>query len=250
MLTVLIPMAGKGSRFRNAGFNLPKPLILVNGIPMIEAAVMSLGFSCAHIFIVSEHHVKSHPELISILSNLPIEKRIIISNKELHGAATTCLEASELIDNNSAVLIANCDQIMDWNGSEFIGQIGNDCDGLIHAYRSTDPKNSFIAIRNGLVAGVAEKKQISDIATTGIYAWRRWGDFVMATNLMIQAKSHTNGEYYVAPAYNEAIKRGRKIKISFEGTCHLIGTPSDLDSYLMSNPAVHRALHDEAAQHR
>lgn len=235
MLTVLIPMAGRGKRYREAGFDLPKPLIPVQGVPMIEAAVMSLGFSCLHVFVVSEQHVKSHPRLKSVLDELPVEKEILISNKALRGPATTCLEAKKIIDSNSSVVIANCDQIMKWDQVEFLSHLDGNCDGVLHVYNSEDPKNSFVSLKDDKVIEVAEKRKISNIATTGIYAWKRFSDFVIAANSMISAKASVNSEYYVAPAYNEAIKCGKTIKVSFSGTCHLIGTPLDLDRYLTSN---------------
>jgi len=241
MLTVLIPMAGRGKRFSEAGFDLPKPLIPVHGVPMIEVAVKTLGFSCRHVFVVSDQHIKTHPELLSVIDGLPIEKEVLISNKVLRGPATSCLEAEKIIDSSSSVVIANCDQIMEWNEVEFLSHLRGDCDGVLHVCNSEDPKNSFVRLRDENVVEVAEKRKISNIATTGIYAWKRFGDFVLSANAMISAKASVNGEYYVAPAYNEAIKRGKTIRTSFSGICHLVGTPLDLDRYL-TNTAPQETL--------
>jgi dTDP-glucose pyrophosphorylase len=106
-------------------------------------------------------------------------------------------------------------------------------DGGLAVFNSTHPKWSFAKINDeGLVVEVAEKKPISDIATVGIYFWRKGNDFVSATEQMIAKNLRVNNEFYICPTYNQAISRGQKIGIKFVNKMWGVGTPEDLQTYL------------------
>ena len=235
-INIVIPMAGAGSRFANAGFELPKPFIDVNGKMMIECVLENLAYPNAqYILIARSEHIAQYPERIEYLqANYPV--RITAIDKLTQGAACTVLAAHRLINNNNPLLIANSDQIVDVKIANFI----DDCkkrslDGSILTFEDNDSKWSFAKLNAaGLVTEVKEKQPISNKATVGIYLFSRGQDFISGVLDMIASADTVNNEYYVAPVYNYLIKLGFKIgvfdinKTQMHGT----GTPADLAKYL------------------
>lgn len=232
-LNVLIPMAGAGSRFQSAGYTFPKPLVEVEGKPMIQAVVENLNVTANFIYIVQQEHFLQY-NLGYLLNLITPGCKIVQINGLTEGAACTTLLAKNLIDSNKPLLIANSDQIVNWNSSETIyGFDKENADGGIVTFESTHPKWSYVKLNEqGLVSEVAEKKPISKIATVGIYYWRKGSDYVKYAEQMIKNEIRTNGEFYVAPVFNEAIKDHKKFKISNISKMWGIGTPEDLDIYL------------------
>lgn len=233
-LNVLIPMAGHGSRFRDAGYTFPKPLIDVVGKPMIEAVVKSLGIKAKYTYIVQKDHYEKY-NLYYLLNLITPNCNIVQVDGVTEGAAVTALLAKEFIDNNQPLVTANSDQILDWDSREFLySLISKNADGGIATFRSTHPKWSYAkADEFGLVSEVAEKRPISDLATVGIYYWKHGHDFVKYTEQMINKNIRTNNEFYICPVFNEAIQDNKKIYAIDIKQMWGIGTPEDLNSYLM-----------------
>lgn len=240
MLNIVIPMAGAGSRFIAAGFSDPKPLIPVNGTPMIQLVVNNLRPSRAHRFIFICR--KEHLELFKLESKL-LEwggaNTIVASVDELtEGAACTVLSVEHLINNDDGLMIANCDQYIDISIDDYLqSQDDRSLDGLIMTLKSQDPKWSFANIdTNNLVIEVVEKKVISNHATAGVYNYRAGSDFVRGARNMIYKNLRVNNEFYVAPAYNELISEGLKygiFDIGVEGDGMFgLGIPADLEFFL------------------
>jgi HAD superfamily hydrolase (TIGR01509 family) len=233
-LQVLIPMAGAGKRFEQAGYTFPKPLISVHGKPMIQVVVENINIDAKHIFIVQEKHNKNYS--MQHLFKLLKDDHIIVlkDSNEIKGAAWDVLRAEKYIDNDKSLLIANSDQFMEWDSNRVMYQMeSSDIDGGILTFNATHPKWSFVRLdNNGYVVEVAEKKPISNIATIGVYYWRRGSDFVRYAKQMIKKDIKTNGEFYVAPVYNEAIADGKKVKPFFIEKMYGLGTPEDLEYFL------------------
>lgn len=232
-VNIVVPMAGLGSRFSKVGYLLPKPLIDVNGMPMIEVVVKNLNIDGKFIFIVREEHYTKY-NLSTELERIAPGCEIIVIDRVTEGAACTVLLAKYLIDTSTPLLIANSDQFLEWNGNEFMYCSSADgVDGCISTFRSNDPKWSFAKLGDdGFVTEVREKVPISDIATTGIYYWRRGSDFVKYAEKMIAKNIRVNNEFYVCPVYNEAIEDGLKIKVKDCEKMWGIGTPEDLKIFL------------------
>ena len=233
-------MTGKGSRFRKAGFQRPKPFIDVLGQTMIERVLDNL--SCddiKFILIAQQEHIQAEKALISkIKKDYNVE--FIPINQITEGAACTTLFARQHINNSYPLVIANSDQIVDINFQDFV----NDClnrklDGSIMTFKNTyrDTKWSFASIdEKGLVKEVAEKKAISDQATVGIYMFTEGSIYVNAAIDMIVRNERINNEFYVCPVYNFAIANNSKIGIyEIDYTkMHGLGTPKDLQAYIES----------------
>ena len=235
-MNVLIPMAGAGSRFAQAGYTFPKPLIEVNSKPMIQVVVDNLNIDAHYVFIVQEEHFYKY-NLKQVLNLIKPGCDIVTINGITEGAAVTTLLAKEYINNNEPLLIANSDQIVEWNSNECLYAFDADeIDGGILTFKATHPKWSYAKIGNdGFVSEVAEKNPISDNATVGIYYWKHGSDYVRYAEDMIEKDIRTNNEFYVCPVFNQAIEDGKKIRVKEIEKMWGIGTPEDLNYYLENN---------------
>ncbi len=232
-MNVLIPMAGNGSRFAQAGYTFPKPLIEVHGKPMIQVVVENLAVDANFIFVVQKSHRKKY-NLDSMLSLICPGCKIVEVDGVTEGAACTVLLAKEFIDNDESLVIANSDQFIEWNSLEFFYKMNEqNLDAGIVSFRATHPKWSYAKVDDdGFVTEVAEKNPISDIATVGVYYWKHGKDFVKYAESMISKDIRVNNEFYVCPVFNEALLGGLKIKTFDIANMWGIGTPEDLNYFL------------------
>jgi dTDP-glucose pyrophosphorylase len=232
-MNVLIPMAGAGSRFAQAGYTFPKPLIEVHGKPMIQVVVDNLNVEAHYIFIVQKSHYEKY-NLKQLLNLIEPGCDIIQVDGLTEGAACTTLLAKELIDSDQPLLMANSDQFIEWNSNECLYAFTADgIDGGIVTFKATHPKWSFAKIgEDGFVTEVAEKNPISDTATVGVYYWKHGSDYVKYAEQMIEKNIRTNNEFYVCPVFNEAIGDGKKIRVKNIDKMWGIGTPEDLNYFL------------------
>ena len=240
MINIVIPMAGRGSRFANAGYTLPKPLIPIHDKPMIECVTKNIIPKKEHrfIYLCQEEHIRKY-DLINKLKSISPSCIILSVNGITEGAACTVLLAEKYIDNESQLMIANSDQYIDEDINKYL-KAGEGYDGLIMTMTASDPKWSFIKYnKENLVNMVREKEVISNEATVGIYNFRKGSDFVKYAKPMIQKGIRVNNEFYVAPVYNEMIEDGKRITFYNIGSenngMYGLGIPSDLDKFL-KNP--------------
>ena len=235
-MNVLIPMAGAGSRFAAAGYTFPKPLIEVNGKPMIQVVSENLNVEAHFIYIVQKEHYDKY-NLKQLLNLISPGCDIVQVDSLTEDAACTTLLAKELINNDEPLLMANSDQYVEWNSNECLYAFTADgVDGGIVTFRATHPKWSFAKLGDdGFVTEVAEKNPISNIATVGIYYWRKGSDYVKYAEQMIEKNIRTNGEFYVCPVFNEAIGDGKKIRVKDVPKMWGIGTPEDLNYFLANH---------------
>ena len=232
-MNVLIPMAGAGSRFEKAGYTFPKPLIDVRGKPMIQWVVDNLNVEAKYIFIVQQSHFEKY-NLKETLSNFCPNNEIIQIDGITEGAACTTLLAKQYINKDEPLIIANSDQFVEWDSDEFIYSCSaSDLDANILTFNSTHPKWSFAKLNDlGFVTEVAEKKPISDLATAGIYYWRKGSDYVKYAEQMIDKNIRVNSEFYVCPVFNEAIQDNKKVRTYNINKMWGLGTPEDLEHFL------------------
>lgn len=245
MINIVIPMAGMGSRFAEAGYEKPKPFIDVDGKPMIVRVMENLAYPDAKfILIARKEHIEAEKELVAQIKE-QFKCEVIEIDKLTEGTACTVLYAHRFINNEHPLLIANSDQIIDAPIADFI----NDCftrnlDGSILCFEDSEmnPKWSFAKTdENGLVTEVKEKKAISKFATVGIYLFKKGSTFVNDAVDMIIENDRVNNEFYTCPVYNYSIKQSAKIGIHNikESEMNGIGTPADLNNYLQKLSSVH-----------
>jgi HAD superfamily hydrolase (TIGR01509 family) len=232
-VNVLIPMAGAGSRFAKEGYKLPKPLIDVDGKPMIQRVIENLNMDANFIFVVQKEHYEKF-NLDSYLKLMVPDCQIVLTDGVTEGAACTTLLTKELIDNDNHLLIANSDQFVEWNSCDFMySMLCDDADGGILTFLGNDPAWSYVKLGiDGYACEVAEKKIISDEATVGIYYWKRGSEYVRLAEQMISKNIRANNEFYVCPVYNEAFLEKKRIKIFRADKMWGLGTPKDLQFFL------------------
>ena len=235
-LNILIPMAGAGSRFEQAGYSFPKPLIDVMGKPMIQLVVENLNLKGNFIFVVQKIHREKY-NLDFLLNFIAPGCKIVETDGITEGAACTTLLAKSFIDNDQPLIFANSDQFIEWSSSDFMYKMNEtNCDGGILTFNNTHPKWSYVKIdSNEFVTEVAEKKPISNIATVGVYYWKKGSDYVKYAEQMIEKNIRVNNEFYVCPVFNEAIEDGKQIRISNIEKMWGLGTPEDLEFYIKNN---------------
>jgi beta-phosphoglucomutase-like phosphatase (HAD superfamily)/dTDP-glucose pyrophosphorylase len=232
-LNIVIPMAGAGSRFEIAGYTFPKPLIEVEGEPMIKVVTSNLNLDANFIYIVQKAHRLKY-NLDTLLNLISPNCKIVEVDGITDGAARTTLLAKEYINNNRPLILANSDQFLVWDSNEFMYKLSEtSADAGIVTFRSTHPKWSFVKIdEKGLVTEVAEKNPISNYATAGIYYWKNGSDYVKYAEQMIEKNLKVNNEFYVCPVFNEAIADGLKVRVFDIEKMWGLGTPEDLDVFL------------------
>jgi len=228
-------MAGEGSRFAKEGYTFPKPLIDVNGKPMIQTVVENLDFDCQYIFLVRKSHIEKYEGILETLKRITNGRtNHVVVDGLTEGAACTALLAKDLIDTEEDLLIANSDQFIEYEPENFklLKKISG-VDSIVFTFNAVHPKWSFVKTNSrGFITEVAEKKPISNIATCGIYWYRKGSDFVKYAEEMIEKNIRVNNEFYIAPVYNELIQDGKTLIPFYVNSMHGLGTPEDLQNFL------------------
>ena len=235
-MNVLIPMAGAGKRFIDAGYMFPKPLIEVENKPMIQIVIESLNLDANYIFIIQKDHQRKF-NIKSVLNILKPSCRIIELDHLTEGAACTTLLAKKFINNSDPLIIANSDQYVEWNSSKALYDFNSkNLDGAILTFESIHPKWSYAKCdKDNFVTEVAEKKVISKNATVGVYYWKHGSDYISSAEKMIKKNIRINNEFYVCPVYNEFLPKKKKVKIHNVNKMFGLGTPEDLDNFIRNN---------------
>jgi NDP-sugar pyrophosphorylase family protein len=242
IVNVIIPAAGEGSRFLKAGWKKPKPFIDVDGLPMIEHVIRNVTPDNGVVTVVlRQSQIARDCNIVNQLERSV--QNIVFSSGLTEGTASTVLLARHSFDEDQPMLIANSDQLVDFDVNIFIDDcISRKLDGSIVVFKDVtrNPKWSFVKLNeSNMVTQVAEKEPISDYATAGIYLFRSGSCFVDSALDMILANDRVNNEYYTCPVYNYMIKKGAKIgifEVSKEAMSGL-GTPEDLLAYLLDRKA-------------
>jgi len=248
-LQIVIPMAGRGQRFRDAGYDTPKPLIELDGCSLIEIVVANITPTRSHRIIVcalAEHLADGSLE--RTLRNVAPEVEVVVVDAVTDGPAATVELATALLDPDAPLLIANSDQYVDIDIDDYLDSLDRSDGSIMTFHRVDDPKWSYVEYdAAGRIVGVLEKVPVSDHATVGIYTYRRAGDFLWAASQMRARGIRTNGEIYVAPGYTLlAGERGLHLTtFDVSDRMHGLGVPADLEVF--EGAVRHRAT---AAVHR
>ncbi len=231
-VNIVIPMAGRGSRFSQTGVHVPKPLIEVRGRPMYAWALASLPLELCErlIFICLREHLDAS-DLVSDIHRRygQFNPEIIALDEVTQGQACTVLKAETLIDSDDPLLVYNADTYCRTSLAERLPRLLSEADGGLGVFHAPGDQWSFARTdANGRVVETAEKKRISDWASTGLYIFRRGSDFARHVRQMIADNQFTRGEFYIAPIYNSMIQAGAKIVIEPAEEVWALGTPEEL----------------------
>ena len=157
-MNIVIPMAGEGTRFPRDTYRIPKPLIDVNGIPMIQRAIESLGLTGTYHFAIRKDSY--YDQVCTLLHRILPNPKIISVEETTEGPAASCLLFKDCINTEEELVIINCDQIMWWDPNLFLTVARYyKYDGMVVTYTTTTPKNSYAEInKDGFVKRIVEKE--------------------------------------------------------------------------------------------
>lgn len=240
-LHIVMPMAGEGSRFANAGWTTPKPLIELNGQPLFKHAISSVaadGIEMKYSFIVRHEHIEKYGIDAGIKSFLP-EANIFSVMKTTRGAVETCLMAESAIADDDAVIVMDCD--LEFRSKAFIEIIKNiltlpisDVNGgALVSFESNEPRYSYAALdKDGYVTRTAEKEVISSHALCGAYFFSTGRRFKQIAHQLLNEPEFMKPEYYVSLLYNYLLADGEKVRLAPMEMYYSYGTPEELSKYL------------------
>jgi dTDP-glucose pyrophosphorylase len=239
-MNIVMPMAGRGSRFAEVGYTVPKPLIDVRGRPMYAWAMDSLPLALAKrvIFICLAEHLEDRALAADIRERYARFDPVIVGLDHVtEGQACTVLVGREWIDNDDPLIIYNADTYCRTNLEARLRELPATVDGLLSVFQAPGDKWSFARTdETGRVVETAEKRRISEWATTGLYHFTRGKDFVRHADAMIAADERERGEFYVAPVYNRLIAAGSEILLDVAEEVWVLGTPEDLAHFEQHYP--------------
>lgn len=226
---IVIPMAGRGSRYAQHGWDIPKPLIQVAGRPMIFWALESLqGLQPVEIiFVVLKEHEEQFDLTTSFKAVLNVPFRMVVIPDVTEGQLCTVMAAKEFINDDCGVLVASSDTLVIGNLLPEIELINKNPGGVISVMDLPGDQWSFAkADAQGNVLTVAEKVRISDNASTGLYYFSSGAGLVRHATQMIQNNERTRGEFYVIPVYTKMIESAERVVISTATAMWDMGTPA------------------------
>lgn len=228
-INIIIPMAGKGQRFINAGYTIPKPLLKIGEEYIIKHIIDTMRIpDCQFIFIVRQDHCDSHNLDKELLQIEPTAK-ILKINELTQGAICTVLLTKEYLNNSEPVIIKDCDQIINWNPKHFLEFVKRKkADGAIINIHTDKPNYSFSRVNfNGQIIETAEKSVISNHGAVGIYYFAKGEDLIKYAEQMIAKNIRVNNEFYTSPVYNQFIQDGKLILHYPIAEMFQLGTPEE-----------------------
>lgn len=234
MLTIVMPMAGEGRRFVDAGYKTPKPFIDVAGKPMIQRAWEGLPPADEWVFVCRKgHEARLRWLLQQSAPEGAIHLRVLTGTTQ--GPACTVLEAEDRVNPAWPLLCADCDQVIVWDPEVFCAD-ARSADGMLVTFPATALCYSYARVDRGQVTEVREKEPISPHAIAGAYYWRTAGLASLALRAMVHCGEHVHGEFYLAPAYNELIRAGLSVRAFPVARVWSLGTPEALQYALVHGP--------------
>lgn len=238
MLRVIIPAAGRGSRFAECGYKEPKPLINVNGTTMLELVIDNFKINYHAHHEVSITYITLKEYLEKYTWPYKMSDRIVLEELT-NGAATTIFNALSRLkySDNDELFIRNSDDLclqshVYTNCIKYWRKTNSDGGIMCFAPADGTSKWSYVELQNDLIIKVAEKNPISPFATFGGYYFRRIGDFKQAYSKMVEMKDMTKNEYYLCPVFNHLINSGKTVRPYLVNEVWGLGTPEDLNKYL------------------
>lgn len=249
MIQLVIPLAGKGSRFLESKFSQPKPLIPIHGWPMIQHVLANLvNDQVSKVVLVSRREFGLQKTIASKISGFPgTTFHVLNIDHYTEGPAETANLAMPLLDSDKPLVIANSDQYINTDLMEFHSAVsGGRYSGVVMTMEDNDPKWSYVELNSaGLVTKVVEKEVVSSFATTGVYGFSSASLFTQAYERMRKANDRTNGELYVGPSYNYLETKEFPILNygvgPIGGVMYGLGIPKDLEHFLSSEVSLKSA---------
>lgn len=234
-MKVVVPMAGRGSRFANSSFSRPKPLIDVLGKPMFTWAIESLdGMDYSEIIFIALKEHESQFGLSELMNKyVKVPFQLVLIDEVTEGQLCTVLAAKSIINADESVLVIASDTLIEGNLLADLTSETDEVDGIISVLDLPGEQWSFAKVdEDGRVIEVAEKKRISDCASTGMYYFKSGVKLVEEAERLISNNERTRGEFYIMPLFQKLIDSGLNIRISKAGNMWDMGTPEALAQFI------------------
>lgn len=256
-MKIIIPMTGYGSRFTAAGYKELKPLIRVQGIPMIEWIVKGMyAEETDFLFVCRQDHLDSIPDMKEILlKTAPSSKIFAVKDWIKKGPVYDVLKAGDWIDDDEQCIINYCDFYMTWDYGKFVRDVtGRGCEGCIPCYTGFHPhllveKNYYASCRtdeNDDLIEIREKYSFEKDKTKakhspGVYYFKTGNLLKKYCQKLMDVNQTLNGEFYVSLTFNFMVQDGLKVWVpaNVKKFCQW-GTPEDLKDYLFWTECVRR----------
>lgn len=239
MTTFVIPAAGEGSRFSKSHPGEEKPLISVLGKPMIHWVVGNTEAKSGDTIVIIARQGSGLAQWRPTLAE-GVNYRYFEIPQLSCGPACTVWQSMSQIPEAGPVVVLNSDQYVFGGLSGFCQKLNSlDESGLIMTMTATGTRWSFVTRSGKLVSHVAEKIEISNEATVGVYGWTNKELLSRALQSGMNEDDKVNGEYYIGPTFNNLISSGIQVQRHFVGelleAIAGLGTPQDLEESLASN---------------
>jgi NDP-sugar pyrophosphorylase family protein len=244
-MQIVIPLSGIGKRFKEAGYTVPKPLIDVDGRPMIQHVIQLFPGETNIIFICNDLHLHETNMRDILMEICPTCQIIEVSVENRRGPVDAVLQASHVIQDESEVIVSYCDYGTVWDYPRFLKDVrNNQADGAIPAYIGFHPHMlgkdhyAYMTHQDKWMTAIQEKKPFTDnkmneYASNGTYYFKKGSLMKNYFRQLISEGIQINGEYYVSMVYNLLVKDGLKVRIFEIEKMLQWGTPYDLEIYQM-----------------
>lgn len=243
-MQIVIPMSGFGERFRRAGYTTPKPLIEVDGIPIIKHVMNLFPGETDFTFICNEEHLSnSSYRMKEVLQDLCPAGRIVGIPPHKLGPIHAVRQIEHLLDLDSPVVVNYCDFTCYWDWGEFKSFVSDTgCDGVIPAYKGFHPHTlgvtnyAYIKETSGWVKDIQEKQpythnRMEEFASSGTYYFSSAKLMSDAFKKTMESNLSVGGEFYVSLAYKPLLQEAKKIAVFPLQHFMQWGTPEDLTEY-------------------
>ena len=229
---ILIPMAGKAQRFADAGYTMPKPLIMAKTKQIIDWAMSSVDTTEANlIFAIRLDHINNFAIDEILREKFGNKINLVVIDGDTDGSVSTCLLAKEHINNDKPLLIYTPDVYFEPTFDP--STISEDADGFLLTFKANSPAHSYIALdESGRAVKTAEKQVISQNAAVGVYYYKTGRMFVQYAEELVNKNIRTKDEFYICPMYNLLIRDGLDVYIKQVEKMHVLGTPAELEFFI------------------
>jgi NDP-sugar pyrophosphorylase family protein len=230
LINVVVPMAGRGSRFDGTAERGPKPLIEVRpGRTMLDYVADYLHFDEPYrlIFVCLAEHARD-ARLESLMRRVGPPHRLLVTEHITNGPAATALLAHDLLEDGDELIVAYCDSAHDLDMQQFVDRMRQrEADGGLLIFPSNEPRHAYARLTGDRIDAVAEKQVVSTDAVAGVYYFRRARAFTAAAPQLLD---QATDEVFVSSTYNPLIAAGGRVlgeRIAPEQRIEM-GTPADL----------------------
>jgi NDP-sugar pyrophosphorylase family protein len=250
---IFIPMAGTGDRYQRAGYTEPKPLIPVDGVPMIERVLEAFpkDDSVRFLFGINRLHAET-TQLAQVLKKLRPKAEIVVLDNHKDGPVRTVLSCADAIPDDEDVCLNYCDFGVDWSFDGFASWLDKGkWDGAMSAYKGFHPHSlgptlyAYMRNQGDNVTEIREKhhftsNKFEEYASAGLYYFRRGKDLLRLSRELVERGERVNNEFYISMLMQLLLEQQGRVGVYELDHFYQWGTPDDLRDYEGWSSAMHQ----------